>query len=139
MEIRRPENVRAVEEAAHLFDNAPDPTATTRFLASEDHHLCIAYDGDRAVGFVTGVELTHPDKGTEMMLYELGVDESARNRGYGRALVRALVGIATERGCYGMFVLTDDDNHAALRTYAAAGGQRVSSTEVMLEWRFTPA
>ena len=39
------------------------------------------------MGFVSGVEVTHPDKGTEMFLYELAVDEPFRRRGIGRALV----------------------------------------------------
>ena len=73
-----------------------------------------------AVGFVSGVETTHPDKGTEMFLYELGVDESARRQGVGRALVEALAAFAEERGCYGMWVLTEDDNVAARKTYERA-------------------
>ena len=35
----------------------------------------IAYVDARPVGFVSGVEMTHPDKDTEMFLYELAVDE----------------------------------------------------------------
>jgi len=54
------------------------------------------------IGFVSGVELTHPDKGSEMFLYELGVDAAARRRGVGRALVEALRALARRRGCYGM-------------------------------------
>ena len=58
-----------------------------------------------ARGMVTGVELTHPDKGTEMFLYELGASTRPhRNRGVGRALVGALAGwrasaAATACGC----------------------------------------
>jgi ribosomal protein S18 acetylase RimI-like enzyme len=127
---------RAVAAAGHLFDGAPDAVATTRFLAEPGHHLLVAYDSDgRAVGFVSGVETTHPDKGTEMFLYELAVDEPARRRGFGRALVEALATLARERGCYGMFVLTDDDNVAALATYEAAGG-RIASRNVMVDWEF---
>ena len=81
----------AVMSLSHLFDGAARVEATRRFLADPDHHLLVAYDGGEAVGFVTGVEMTHPDKGTEMFLYELGVDESARpgsrngaRRGVGR-------------------------------------------------------
>ena len=66
--------------------------------------------------------MTHPDKGTEMFLYELGVDDAARGQGAGKALVAALRDLAEERGCYGMWVLTDADNEAAVRTYQAAGG-----------------
>ena len=82
---------------------------------------------------MSGVELTHPDKGTEMFLYELGVDESARGRGVGRALVEALAAVAREAGCYDMWVLADADNAAAHATYARAGG-RESSRPVLLEW-----
>ena len=64
--------------------------------------------------------MTHPDKGTEMFLYELGVDDAARGQGVGKALVAALRDLAEERGCYGMWVLTDADNEAALRTYQAS-------------------
>jgi len=87
------------------------------------------------VGFVSGVEMTHPDKGTEMFLYELGVAPEARNRGIGRALVAALAQLAQDRGCYGMWVLTDDDNEAALATYNATGPSE-RSTHVMFGWAF---
>ena len=107
----------AVEAAEHLFDREVDAAATARFLADPGHHLLVAYDDDeRPVGFVSGVEMTHPDKGTEMFLYELGVDEPARRRGFGRALAAALASLARDRGCYGMFVFTDDDNAAARAT-----------------------
>jgi ribosomal protein S18 acetylase RimI-like enzyme len=84
---------------------------------------------------VTGVETTHPDKGTEMFLYELDVDEGSRGQGIGTGLVRALADLARELGCYGMWVLTDDDNTAALATYTAAGAGE-QSRHVMLTWRF---
>jgi ribosomal protein S18 acetylase RimI-like enzyme len=136
MDIRPPADVAGVESAAHLFDERPRRDATERFLASPIHHLLFAYDGARPVGFVTGVEETHPDKGTEMFLYELAVEERARDQGIGRALVAALATIARDRGCYGMYVLTDTDNAAAIRAYGAAGGVG-TGTSLMLEWTFT--
>jgi ribosomal protein S18 acetylase RimI-like enzyme len=125
----------AVADAEHLFDGPVKAAAAARFLADPDHHLLVAYDRERPVGFVSGIELTHPDKGTEMFLYELGVDEAARRQGIGRALVEALGARARERGCYGMFVLTDDDNAAALATYRSAGAGD-ASPQVMLDWDF---
>ena len=79
-EIRRlgPGDDALVVAAEHLFDGPARPEATARFLAEPGHHLLVAYDGELPVGMVTGVETTHPDKGTEMFLYELAVDESAR-------------------------------------------------------------
>ena len=120
--------------AGFLFDDAPEPEATRRFLAEPTHHLLVAYDtAGRPLGFVSGVETTHPDKGTEMFLYELGVDEPARRQGVGSALVRALAGLARERGCYGMWTGTDSDNVAARATYARTGAG-TSPPQLMIEW-----
>ena len=121
--------------AEHLFDEPARLDAARVFLESPTHHLCIAYEDDVPAGFVSGVETTHPDKGTEMFLYELAVDEGHRRRGIGHALVAALAERARERGCYGMWVLTDEDNTAAVRTYESAGGGNASE-QLMLEWAF---
>jgi ribosomal protein S18 acetylase RimI-like enzyme len=84
---------------------------------------------------VTGVETTHPDKGTEMFLYELAVHPDHRRRGIGRALVGALAELARDRGCYGMWVLTDAENAAALAAYRAAGAGQPQES-LMLSWTF---
>ena len=63
------------------------------------------------------------------------MDEAHRGRGIGKALVTALRDLAREKGCYDMWVLTEDDNEAALRTYRAAGGAETSS-HLMLTWPF---
>jgi ribosomal protein S18 acetylase RimI-like enzyme len=138
VDIRRlgPEDEEAVFAARSLFDDPPERDATRRFLTEPTHHLLLAYDGDgKPLGFVSGVETTHPDKGTEMFLYELGVDAAMRRRGVGRSLVEALAALAEERGCYGMWTATDDDNIAAVRTYRRSGAGSTSS-HLMLEWRF---
>ena len=131
-EATTPDDVAAV---GHLFDDAPRPDAVTRFLADPTHHLLLAHVEDHAVGFVSGVETTHPDKGTEMFLYELAVDEAYRRRGIGVALVRALAELARRRGCYGMWVGTESDNPAALATYRAAGAP-APTEHVMFTWTF---
>jgi ribosomal protein S18 acetylase RimI-like enzyme len=128
-----PADAAIVEAAGDLFDHAPQPEATRKFLAEPGHHLLVAFEGDDPAGFITGVEVTHPDKGTEMFVYELGVRESSRRRGIASALVEALGALARERGCYGMWVLTERDNEAALRTYARAGA-RAPSDQVMFDW-----
>jgi ribosomal protein S18 acetylase RimI-like enzyme len=122
-----------VLEAGSLFDKPADSAATADFLSRPDHYLFVAYENDAPAGFVSGVLLVHPDKGREMFLYELAVDEAYRRRGYAHALVERLAAAAQEAGCYGMWVLTDDDNTAALAAYESAGGRRTSSSR-MLEW-----
>ena len=139
MKIKRmgPEDRELVMAALNLFDYPPRLDAVNRFLADPNHHLLIAYSGDVPTGFVSGVEVTHPDKGTEMFLYELAVDEAHRRQGIGTALVESLCDLAREQGCYGMWVLTDDDNAAAGATYRKAGGE-VESQPLMFSWRFVP-
>src|SRR5271154_4692638 len=137
MEIRvlRPGDDGLVAAASHLFDGPARPDATARFLAEAGHHLLIAFEDGHAVGFVSGVEVTHPDKGTEMFLYELAVDEPFRRRGIARALLQRLAEVAREAGCYGMWVVTDHDNEAARATYEGSGA--VPEPEQVVEvWTF---
>jgi ribosomal protein S18 acetylase RimI-like enzyme len=124
-----------VAQAGHLFDDLPQNEAIRRFLAEPTHHLLVAYAHDQPVGFVSGVELTHPDKGTEMFLYELAVEPDHQRRGIGTALVNELGKLARSRGCYGMWVLADDDNAAAAATYRQANGA-IESKPDMFSWRF---
>jgi len=136
MRIERVVDAAAVHLAADLFDGPPLAAATERFLARPDHHLLFAYADDRAVGMISGVEMTHPDKGTEMFVYELGVAPVARLQGVGTALVRALADVARERGCYGMWVGTEVDNAAAQATYRRAGATE-EAPFVLLNWDLT--
>ncbi|MFT2019870.1 GNAT family N-acetyltransferase [Streptomyces sp. 796.1] len=135
MEIRRVVEMGDAVAAERLFDGAARPEATARFLHEEGHHLLVAYLDGKPVGMVSGVETTHPDKGTEMFLYELSVDPAHRRRGVGGSLVRALRELAQQRGCYGMWVGTEHDNAAALATYRAAGATDEEDF-VSLTWSF---
>jgi ribosomal protein S18 acetylase RimI-like enzyme len=136
MRIERVVDAAAVHAAVDLFDGPPLVDATVRFLQSPTHHLLFAYDGDRAVGMISGVETTHPDKGTEMFLYELEVAPVARLKGVATALVTALAAVAREQGCYGMWVGTEADNAAALATYRKAGADD-EAPFVLLSWDLT--
>jgi ribosomal protein S18 acetylase RimI-like enzyme len=131
-----PGDDKRVIDAGHLFDDPPRKAAVSRFLADPTHHLLIAYLGEDPVGFVSGIEVTHPDKGTEMFLYELGVDSGHRHHGIGTALVEQLADLARSKGCYGMWVLVDDENEAASATYRKAHGD-VESQPLMFSWRFS--
>ena len=134
--IERVTDPADVVAASPLFDGPARTDAVERFLAEAGHHLLLAHDVNRSpIGMVSGVETTHPDKGTEMFLYELCVDVAHRGRGVGTALVRALAELAREHGCYGMWVLTDDDNLPAVGAYRAAGGGDPTAT-TMLTWTF---
>ncbi|MFD8978809.1 GNAT family N-acetyltransferase [Streptomyces sp. NPDC059564] len=123
MDIRRASTPAELLAAEGLFDGPAREEWSRRFLDSPGHLMLIAYVDGVPAGMVSGIEMTHPDKGTEMCLYELSVDEGYRRRGIGRALTLALVDEAKSRGCYGMWVGVDTDNEAALATYAAADAE----------------
>jgi ribosomal protein S18 acetylase RimI-like enzyme len=126
--------VAEVLEAAGLFDHPVDERATEAFLTDGRHHLLIGYLGERPAGFVSAVELLHPDKPQpEAFLYELGVDPEHRRRGVATALMARLIELCRARGCGELFVLTDDDNEAARATYAAAGG-RYEPAGLLFHW-----
>jgi ribosomal protein S18 acetylase RimI-like enzyme len=136
MRIERlgPGDEEKVAAAEGLFDGPVKPDASHHFLNDPGHHLLIAYVDGAPAGFVSGVEMTHPDKGTEMFLYELEVGEAHRRKGVATALVEALKNLARERGNYGMWVLCDEDNEAANKTYRKAGGS--DSAPILFDWHF---
>ncbi len=103
MRIERVIDAAVAEAGGELFDEPPKAAETEQFLSSPCHHLLFAYDDQTGavIGMISGVETTHPDKGTEMFLYELGVVATARKGGCAAELVRALAALAKARGCYG--------------------------------------
>ena len=98
-----------IQAASYLFDDDVQRDWAEKFLRQGNHHLCIAFVDEEPAGFVSGIEITHPDKGTEMLLYELGVDEDYRRHGIGRSLAVALRDFAQSRGCTGMIRIRPGD------------------------------
>lgn len=139
MSVRRltPNDEAIAEEACRLFGETgtldPQP-----FLNSPGAHLFVAEQAGSLVGWVYGHELVHPDGERTMLLYALDVAETAQGHGHGRALVEAFVAHARSLGNTEVWVLTDDDNDAALATYAAAGGRRNETDQVMFDWFLAP-
>ncbi|MCB0955962.1 MAG: GNAT family N-acetyltransferase [Ilumatobacteraceae bacterium] len=136
MEIRRlgTDDVGALLTAGHLFDHAPTVSWAADTLARPGHHLLLATVDGSPAGFVTGIEHAHPDKGVEMLVYELGVDDEFRRRGVATALLDELAALARRLGCYGMWVPVDPDNDAALALYRGTGA--VGAEAVILTWEF---
>lgn len=130
--INQVPTVDDVMAAGHLFDEAPSTDLTADFLARAGHHLLIASVDGEPAGFVSGVEIAHPDKRVEMFVYELGVDEAFRRRGVATALLRALDDVAESLRCRGSWVITEPDNVEARATYAKVGAE--AETSVVYEW-----
>lgn len=137
IEVRRATSAEDVRATGPVFDHPLDDAAIRAFLEAPGHVMFIAWSGGEAIGFVRGTELFHPTavNSHAMLLYELGVAEAHRRRGAGRMLVEAIADAARASGCQEMWVLTDDDNEAALRTYRAAGASPPAK-QVLLDWSF---
>ena len=124
----------ALVAASHLFDADVTEESAAAFLAAPGHVVLLATTpAGEAVGFVSGVEMRHPDKEPEMFAYELGVREDWRRRGVAQSLLGALAALAAEHGCRGLWTATEHDNEAALATYRSLGAT-VDDGAVLLEW-----
>jgi ribosomal protein S18 acetylase RimI-like enzyme len=122
------------EDACRLFGEGGD-LETGAFLCRPEAALLVAEQDGQLAGWVYGHELIHPDGERTMLLYALDVAPAHRRQGHGRALVEAFVETAEVRGCTEVWVLTDDANPQALRTYRAAGGHRDTTPQTMFTWR----
>ena len=119
-------DVLLAAELAALFDEGMswDAEQGQHFLAHPDTILLVArWDGE-ACGFLTAYRLQRFDRRrAEVLLYEIGVQESYQRRGAGRALVEEAKRWATEVGAGELWVMTEEDNAPARALYAATGGR----------------
>jgi ribosomal protein S18 acetylase RimI-like enzyme len=109
-----------------LFDEAVDAVQAAAFLADPMHEIMLAYDGDLAVGMVTGTILLHPDKPPSMFVNEVGTRDGWQRRGIARALTERFLDLARARGCEGIWLGTEPDNVPALGLYRMLGGQELT-------------
>ncbi|HJX07441.1 MAG TPA: GNAT family N-acetyltransferase [Actinomycetota bacterium] len=133
----RPGDEREVARFDEAFDYEVLPDETRRFLSDERHHLLLAYVEDLPAGFVSAVEVFHPDKRSELFLNEIAVMEGTRRRGAARALINELKRVGRELGCVNLWALTYEDNAAAMRLYQGTGGSWHGDSQVMLEYDLT--
>lgn len=130
--------VQQLLDASDLFDNPVTSEGASDSLECSGHHLLLALNSEnKAVGFVSGVEMRHPDKQAEMFINELGVAIDWRKKGIARDLVRALADIARGNGIHSLWTATEPDNIAALATYRSLEAY-TDETAVMVEIDLRP-
>src|SRR5215213_10121352 len=108
--------------APDVFDHPIDPRSRAEFFSDPRHHLAVAIDDGVVVGMASGVHYVHPDKAPELWVNEVGVKPTHQGRGLGRRILAALLARGRALGCGEAWLLTDAENAAARRMYAAAGG-----------------
>jgi ribosomal protein S18 acetylase RimI-like enzyme len=122
--------------APDVFDDPIDVGRADEFLADPRHHLAVAVENGLVVGFVSAVHYVHPDKPRpELWINEIGVAETHQRRGLGTRLLHAVFAAARALGCVEAWVLTDRENTAAMRLYAAAGSPHQPTDHVMFTFR----
>jgi aminoglycoside 6'-N-acetyltransferase I len=122
--------------APDVFDDPISVGRADEFLADPRHHLAVAIDDGRVVGFVSAVHYVHPDKPRpELWINEVGVAETHQRRGLATRLLHAVFARARVLGCAEAWVMTDRANTAAMRLYAAAGSAEAPTDHVMFTFR----
>jgi aminoglycoside 6'-N-acetyltransferase I len=108
--------------ADDLFDNPVDPDFVREFLADPRHHIAVAIDDGLMVAFASGVHYVHPDKAPQLFVNEVAVAPTHRRQGLGKAVLLELFEAGRLNHCTEAWVLTDDENPAAMALYASSGG-----------------
>ncbi len=109
--------VRDVHERALESDEA-----ILAFLAEETNYVYLAVAGNEVVGSLNVYALTHPHtRRPQFLLYEIDVRESWRRRAVGSNLIDAFRREAERLDAFGLWVVTDRDNEAAMGMYRKCG------------------
>lgn len=110
----------------------PDGQLNDEFLANQTNYLLAAYVDNSLAGFLYAYELDRLEQDKPMMfLYSIDVLPEYRRQGIGKRLIVELKRICAERSVSKMFVLTDEENTAAMRLYQSTKGKRVLSDNAL--------
>lgn len=112
-----------------LFDRDVCPELVLKFLSDPRHHIAVAIEDSKVVGFASAVNYIHPDKPDELWIDEVAVAKAYRRKGIAETLLKLLFQRGRELGCGEAWVLTDGSNIPANRLYSKLGG--VSQKQVM--------
>jgi N-acetylglutamate synthase-like GNAT family acetyltransferase len=104
-----------------------EPAAAADYLASAWVLHWVAEEDGGVLGDLVCHVLPLPYRGTEMLLYSIGVREAHRRRGVGRALVDEMFRWARANQIHEIWVLADNPDAEAF--YAACGFQRGEADE----------
>ena len=120
--LQRGDESTLMNTAAELFDNPIDPELTREFLADPRHHIAVAIDDGLVVGFASGVHYIHPDKAPELWINEVALAPAHRRLGLGKAVLNALFEVGRDHNCTVAWILTYQNNVAAMALYSSVGG-----------------
>jgi ribosomal protein S18 acetylase RimI-like enzyme len=126
--------LQKLDQAIYGLEKHPHLTNIDRIktmLKKKRDYYIVAFVDNKAVGWVIGNTIER-FTGKEMLLYEIDVLSDYRRQGIATALIGYLKHMCKKKGYEEMWVLTDNENSAALKTYISAGGKREALDLVML-------
>lgn len=77
-------------EQAYVFDRLWDPQLAAEFIIDLRHHIAVACDAGKVVGFASAIHCVHSDKTPELWVNVIGIAPSHQRRGLAKQLLRAL-------------------------------------------------
>jgi [SSU ribosomal protein S18P]-alanine acetyltransferase (EC 2.3.1.128) len=106
-----------LERASFPTDAWSEPMMAAEIASPHGRYL-VDVEGGRVVGY-GGVRAVQGAADADIQT--IAIAETSRGHGRGRALLRALIGTARERGARDLFLEVRDDNPAAFALYASEG------------------
>lgn len=104
------------------------PEALKSFLINPKNILLLAYDGNKIAGAALAYEVPHPEGENYLYVHELDTHPDYRRQGVGTMLMKEVLKIAKERGCYELWLGTEDDNVAAQKLYESLNPAEIDKT-----------
>ncbi len=143
MKIKRlqPDDKTLAEKAIRILKTDGNPPATNihsyayvgNFLNNHKNYFIVATENGNPIGFVLAYEIDRLDRPEPMILfYEVSVLENARRQGVAKAMIGLLKTICRERNIMKMWVLTNEANRAAMRTFVSTGGRRGEEDDMIM-------
>jgi ribosomal protein S18 acetylase RimI-like enzyme len=120
-----------------VFDDSVDGRLAVEYLENPHSHIAVAIEDGFIIGFASGIDYIHPDKPAQLWVNEVGVAPTHQRRGIGKAVITALIDLASKLGCTEAWVLTEQENTAARGLYKHVGG--AESHAIMVSFPLTTA
>jgi len=116
-----------------LFDGDIRPELGSQFLSDPRHHIAVAIEDSKIIGFASAGRYIHPDKPDELWINEVAVVKAHRRKGIADALLKLLFQCGRKLGCREAWVLADESNIPAHQLYSKLGG--VPEKQIMYSFK----
>lgn len=134
------DETRALEHCSRFWSMKCGLDDLRAFLGDPSSILVVAEVDGRPAGQIFGYLLKRWDsQGPMLFVYSIDVAEPYRRRGIARRLFEKAREIGRAAGSCRTFLVTQEDNAAAMATYEALGGRRPHPDDVVFVWSEAPS